>query len=84
MNLIRLVQMWDEYQKECYNDSTFVDEVVWFTENGERWSKSVTKNDSFAWWMKHIGRKTDFIYSHREPTFTGFMEYIRKRFGSKK
>ena len=54
-----------DYQKECYNDSILVDAYIERVDNGT---------------LAYITRKVPSHYIHTEPTFEGFIEFMKKKY----
>lgn len=63
--MIRGISVQDlfDYQKECYNDSTFVDTYWRQIDNGT---------------MAYVTEEVMAHYIHKEPIFEGFIEYIKQ------
>ncbi len=53
------------YDQECYNDSIWVENEMRMTQSGGEYKYMVAGYVSY--------------YKHTEPTFTGFIEYIKNR-----
>ena len=84
--MTRLINAWKGYQQECWNDSTLVygepqystivvpvdDRVKNYPENVKR---LIVFNDSMFVTQVY----TPTWYSHKQPTFEGFMEYLERR-----
>ena len=68
---IMLVGAWDLYAKEYYADSTYEGWGQWYSSMRLTWWAPM---DSTATWIKPVQR-----FSHREPTFQGFIEFLRRR-----
>ncbi len=59
------VALWDEYKAECWADSTRS-----FTEIGKQMSDGL-----YTWYSVN----PHYVWTHREPVLSGFMEFIRKK-----
>jgi len=59
--IIRLLQFYEEYEKECYADSSMV-----YLGNG--WSRQIN------------GKKVTEYWTHTEPTFQGYMSFLKEKF----
>ena len=62
-----IIRMYDEYAIECYNDSTYQAVVI-----QHRVDNDYTPFGS-------VWEELDYEYTHRQPTFNGFIEYLRNR-----
>jgi len=66
-----------DYAEECYNDSTISGYII-YTDFYSDYTEDID-----AWHKKYDGMveivKTDTIYSHKEPTFEGFIEWLRSK-----
>ena len=80
-----LVVLYDEYSKECWNDSTAVYEGHCYINTNPdrryRFSMDVgnyylTDKEVKKHGLKLVER---FSYTHREPTFPGFIKYLRRK-----
>jgi len=60
-SIIRLLQFYEEYEKECYADSSIV-------RLGKGWSVEIN------------GKTTTEYWEHLEPTFQGYMGFLKKKF----
>jgi hypothetical protein len=68
------VKAYSRYEKECYADSTQIKRHV---KNG-----LYCVGSSTGWGDFHCdspGHYDDLIYTHREPTFQGFIQWMRKQ-----
>jgi len=63
-----------EYQKECYNDSSFVEVQI----KPSGWCNSHVGGMSTA---MHCPAVYEQKWVHRTPTFEGFLIFINKRYG---
>ena len=74
MVLATIVQQWKEYQVECYADSTA--SYYYTLCDWDCWKVPCKKGEI-------IGLLNDNIcpehWTHREPTFTGFIEFLKRR-----
>ena len=59
--IIRLLEFYEEYEKECNADSSLV--VL-----GRNWSVTIN------------GKTTTEYWEYLEPTFQGYMEFLKKKF----
>lgn len=66
--MIRGVSVQDliDYQKECYNDSTYI---------AERWEEYEEYPGDLVYRIKQIPAH----YTHKKPTFEGFIEYMKRK-----
>jgi len=77
-----LISLWKEYKSECYKDSTVNN--VWLSYDSLATVKyyeqhpDIPKENRWGSIMKE-----EKIYSHKQPTFEGFMEWFGKRLGDK-
>ena len=62
--VVELIGDWQEYKQDCYNDSTRRSEEI-ITEHHER--------PRLRW------EYYDY-YTHKQPTFEGFMEWLEKKY----
>ena len=69
-----LFKLLTKYQTECYNDSTEVT-YDWFEFDGKRYSWTPTIDPGIN--PNYIG--TWAIWEHRQPTFTGFIQWLKER-----
>ena len=84
----------DEYEKECYADSTYEGYGVWVSDMDITWwdtnntTNNTMNNTIFEWDGKNLkrfdGRKKTLFssyhrYSHGIKTFPGFLEFLRKK-----
>ena len=56
-----------DYQKECYDDSTYV---------AERWEEYEEYPGDLVYRIKQIPSH----YTHKKPTFEGFIEYMKRKY----
>ena len=64
--VIALLGIYKAYEKECYNDSSLHKEYISY----------VSYNDGKP---VGVGEPIRTYYIHREPTFKGFIEFLRKK-----
>jgi len=92
MVLATIVQQWKEYQAECYADSTDVhipDRAFTIEkEADDYYDLLVSYNTSFVFGSRYDKySKTYLVYrvmwTHREPTPIGFMEYLTEKLEEK-
>jgi hypothetical protein len=87
-----LVTLWDEYSQECWNDSTFSNWKMIFgktidTNPDDDIDVSYMSYDIYP--PKHPKMDINYsivttirtVYTHRDPTLEGFIEFIRKKYG---
>ena len=76
-----------EYSKECYADST-AHKGFWFWRTSITGKDDIAPaNDPDAWWRdwdsmggsleRWYKTKATYRYTHREPTFPGFIQYMK-------
>lgn len=68
---VEMLHLLELYERDCYNDSTFVQE----------WRIEFVRWDSLSPDVS-TGHYEEFLYSkweHREPTFTGFIKWLKDR-----
>ena len=65
-----ILPLYDEYEKECYADSSLHKEYHWYTSKGY--------GDPVGYGVKNS------YWGHREPTFQGFIKFLRKKANSEK
>ena len=72
--LLGIVLMYDQYEKECYADSSLHSYNL-FEVGGAKWYGSPNMIDPGfnAGWKGLVD-----VWEHREPTFRGFIEWLRK------
>ena len=69
--VISLLDLYGQYEKECYADSTNQGWGVWLSDMEQNWWMPC---DSTAIWCEPFER-----YSHKEPTFKGFIEFVKTK-----
>ena len=70
------LQLYDEYEQECYKDSTQTEHHI--TDGTPCYGTSRNWDDFTCITPGHYDEMT---WVHKEPTFQGFMEFIRKKKG---
>lgn len=75
-----IAELFLEYEKECYADSTFV-EMHCYKYQGDEYFRPKDCIDP-GFYLGYVGLKS--WYEHKEPTFKGFIEFIKKRLKWKK
>ena len=65
--IIRLLQFYDEYEKECYADSMQVSGWVFITTEEYDYGVCAGYDGYETWW------------DHKEPTFKGFIKFLRNK-----
>jgi hypothetical protein len=73
----RLIEDYQAYTAECYADSFIVTEHITDTTPCDMFWYN---NSSVCINPKHDNK---LVYTHSEPTFTGFMEWLEKKYGRK-
>lgn len=67
------IQYWDEYKTECWNDSSQITRHV---------GSGICFGSSTGWGDFHCDNpdhKDIKVFIHRDPTFPGFMEFLRRK-----
>ncbi len=65
------VQHWDSYKAECLADSSL--ETIWGVPTTKIYGSGLAPNGHTEWFSNN-----KYVWRHKEPTFNGFMEYLRK------
>jgi hypothetical protein len=73
--IIILDVLFYSYKKDCYNDSTKQCVNVYLIESGEYYTPC-SKHD-FDLGFNSNYKETKEIWTHKQPSFEGFMEYIK-------
>lgn len=70
------IDLWTSYQKECYADSS----LSWtYCDYDSVATEKYYKNNPDRWYG--VIYKERHAYSHKQPQFTGFMNYLKTRLG---
>ena len=81
------IRLWEEYETYCYNDSTLIHGATLvtldtiqidsaFRKASRILQESLTINDTMRWAYKPY---TPTWYRHKQPTFYGFIEYLKTK-----
>jgi len=75
--VLTLLQLWDGYEKDCYADSTLTAGVWWrgYTIRGDFWTPYTPRaGEMMGNILRHEKR-----WTHRQPSFEGFLEWLRTK-----
>ena len=75
--IINLLDFYDEYEKECYNDSTAIIFGYFYNWDDKKEFKAIYEPKGGVLLANLIKTEDGFI--HREPTFQGFIKFLRKK-----
>jgi len=79
MFIVKFLMYWDGYVKECFDDSTKFDGALLKTAGGYKFIAK-KPNPKLGEFVNYSYIKDTTIYNHKEPTFEGFMDYLKKKY----
>jgi hypothetical protein len=80
ISLQQYLKDYQQYETECYADSSkqyYRLEQVWGERDSWRMAKILVDTET----AENCKCILPYFYTHREPTFTGFMEWLKKKYG---
>ena len=73
------IRLWGEYETYCYDDSTY---THIYNPTWADWHTCYQQSGNLAHgyhWKLICNNKSHFSYIHKEPTFIGFIEYLKTK-----
>lgn len=78
-----ILDEWKLYEQECYTDSFRVwtmPQSASAIQGAKEW-EDTTKMPQTTYYETLIARYPSLQWTHREPSFLGFMEYLERKYG---